>query len=118
MLELPPGWPRHPLAVADYLALGETEFTMELVEGQLTLPPLATPWDREASFRLTKALDAALPTGWGAFQRVGLDLQLAPPDQPGFVRAPDLVVVRTEAVRRVKDDREFRPGCRICVVTS
>ena len=36
--------------------------------------------------------------------RVDLDLELVPPDQPGWSRRPDLVVVNQAAVERV--DRE------------
>jgi Uma2 family endonuclease len=57
-----------------------------------------------ASFQLTRSITDVLPSGWNVFQEVDLDLELNPSDKPGFVRAPDLVVVRAEATQRVNDN--------------
>lgn len=100
--ELPSGALRRPLTVAEYLELAETEFRVELVEGHLTVSPPPTPWHSRASYLLTSALRDALPSGWEVYQEVGVDLDLAPVDQPAFVRIPDLTVVRADAVRRLR----------------
>ena len=115
--ELPFGVPRRPFTVAEYLELGETEFRVELVEGQLTVSAPATPWHSRASYRLTSALREALPSGWEVYQEVGVDLELALVDQPAFVRTPDLTVVGVEAVRRVRSEGGiFRASDALLVV--
>jgi Uma2 family endonuclease len=92
------------LTVAEYLALGETEsgYT-ELFEGRLFVTPSPMPKHNRASYRLTAAIDAALPAGLEVLQDLDLDLQLASPDEPGFVPRPDLVVVQQEASRWVDE---------------
>lgn len=87
--ELPSAALRRPLTVADYLELAETEFRLELVEGHLTVSPPPTPWHSRASYLLTSALRDALPPARGVYQEVGIDLELAPVDQPAFVRIPE-----------------------------
>lgn len=115
--ELPFGAPRRPLTVAEYLELRETEFRVELVEGQLTVSPPPTPWHSRASYLLTSALSEAVPSGWEVYQEVGVDLELAPVDQPAFVRIPDLTVVRAEAVRRLRAEGGiFRAADALLVV--
>lgn len=101
--EVPRKWPARPLTVAEYLELGETELPIELVEGLLSMAPRPRPKHIEASYVLTTALRAALPTGLRVLQEADVDLELAPVDQPGFVRIPDLVVAKAEAVRRVDE---------------
>ncbi len=56
-------------------------------------------------------MSTALPTGYEVLQGIDLDLQLAPPGGPGFVRRPDLMVVRGESVRRV-DEQGGSAGSR------
>jgi Uma2 family endonuclease len=102
-LEPPRQWPHRLLTVAEYLELGETDFRTELVEGQLMMAPRPAPRHMEASHVLLTAIRAALPLGYRALQEIDLDLQLAPPDKPGFVRAPDLTVASAEAMRQVDD---------------
>jgi len=100
----PQQWPRRLLTVAEYVELGETEVRTELVEGLLTMSAHAAPKHMRASLRLATLIDRILPPVWDVFQEVDLDLQLASADQPGFVRAPDLVVVQSSAAQRVDDD--------------
>jgi Uma2 family endonuclease len=102
-LEPPRQWPRRLLTVAEYLELGEAELRTELVEGLVMMSPRPVPRHMEASFLLTAAIRARLPAGYRALQEIDLDLQLVPADQPGFVRVPDLVVARVEALQRVDD---------------
>ncbi|WP_028924466.1 Uma2 family endonuclease [Pseudonocardia acaciae] len=97
----PEQWPRRLLTVAEYLELGETEYRTELVEGQLMMAPRPVPKHMEASHVLLAAIRAALPQGYRALAEIDLNLELAPPDKPGFVRAPDITVARAEAMRQV-----------------
>lgn len=101
--EVPREWPTRPLTVAEYLQLGETEPPLELVEGLLSMAPRPRPKHIEASYVLTTAIRAALPAGLRVLQEADVDLELAPIDQPGFVRIPDLVVASSEAVRHVDE---------------
>jgi Uma2 family endonuclease len=75
---------------------------MELEEGRLTVVPPATPWHMEAAFVMTSALRDAVPPELKVYLEVGVNLELAPVDQPATVRIPDVVVVRAEAAERVR----------------
>ena len=97
--------PRRLLTVADYAALPEDDqYRWELLEGNLIMSPSPTPRHNYASGRLLLALEPQVPANLVLIQDVDLDLQLAPPGQPGSVRRPDLVVVGRSALDRV--DRE------------
>jgi Uma2 family endonuclease len=82
------------LTVAEYMALGETEpgYT-ELQEGHLLMTPSPRPKHSNASLNLAVRLLAQLPAGLTPMQDMDVDLELAPTDEPGFVRRPDLIVV-------------------------
>jgi Uma2 family endonuclease len=95
----------HLFTVAEYVALGEIESGYaELQEGHLHMSPSPTYKHNQASYRLTKQLEAQLPDGFDFCQDIDVDLELAPSDQPGFVRRPDLVILRSEALNRVDDE--------------
>jgi Uma2 family endonuclease len=51
---------------------------------------------------MTSALVSAVRADWEVYQEVGVNLELAPVDQPATVRIPNVVVVRAEAVERVR----------------
>lgn len=89
--------------VAEYLALGETEpgYT-ELEEGRLIVVPGPSPDHNTAGLELALALRQQLPPALEAILDVDVDLELVPPDQPGFSRRPDLIVARREARQRVR----------------
>lgn len=87
--------PRRWLTVAEYTELADPG--AELVEGRLLLAPNPTPDDNYASFQLRVALGGRCPDDLDVLTAVDVDLELAGPDEPGFVRRPDLVVVRSEA---------------------
>ncbi|MET1073112.1 MAG: Uma2 family endonuclease [Umezawaea sp.] len=93
----------HLLTVAEYAALGEVEsgYT-ELLEGRLLLSPGPTPDHNLASGELYHRLRPQLPDDLAVVQSVDVDLELAPPGQPGFSRRPDLVVVHRWATRRTR----------------
>jgi Uma2 family endonuclease len=102
-LEPPRQWPRRLLTVAEYLELGEAELRTELVEGRLMMAPRPVPKHMRALYRLAPVVNAVVPAGYEAVPEIDLDLCLAPADGPGFVRVPDLVVARVEALRQVDD---------------
>ncbi len=91
--------------IVEYLALGETEpgYT-ELAEGRLELNPSPAPRHNLAGSRLWLALTQQLPADLVAVTDVDVDLQLAPPDAPGFSRRPDVLVAPRTALERI--DRE------------
>lgn len=80
--------------MADYEALPEDEqYRWELLEGNLVMAPKPTPGHQMAMGSLYEELKHQLPPDVVVIQDVDVDLQLAPPEGPGTVRAPDLVVV-------------------------
>ncbi|HJQ03224.1 MAG TPA: Uma2 family endonuclease [Jatrophihabitans sp.] len=98
----PPG---RLLSVADYAALGEDDRNRwELQEGNLLLSPSPSPRHMIAVARLHAMIESRLPSGLQAVPDIDLDLQLAPADQPGTSRRPDLVVVNEAELRRVETE--------------
>jgi Uma2 family endonuclease len=95
--------PSHLLTVAEYLEIGEIEpGYSELVEGRLLMSPSPAPDHNSAGLEMAVALRVGLPKGLRVVPDIDIDLQLAPPDAPGTVRRPDLVVVHAEAVQRMR----------------
>lgn len=110
--------PDHLLTVAEYAELGEiTSGSCELQEGNIIMSPSSTPRHMIASGRLLHQVQSQLPDHLCAIQEVDVDLALVPPDQPGLVRRPDLVVVDDKAVDRVdRDGGLLRAGDVLVVV--
>jgi Uma2 family endonuclease len=102
-LEPPAWWPHRALTVAEYTALGETEFRTELVEGQLLMSPSPSPDHGNAMMALGVALKLACPPGLEIIPDTDLDLQLVAASAPATVRRPDLMVIRSGARRRVRE---------------
>jgi Uma2 family endonuclease len=109
VIALPGGSPRRLLAVAtdlltvaQYAALGETEdgYT-ELVEGRLIMTPSPNPRHNLILGELHAQLRAQVPEGFRVVPDIDVNLELAPSDQPGFVRRPDLIVVSQAELDRV-----------------
>lgn len=93
------------LTVAEYLALPEDDDTrFELQEGALVMMSPPSPDHQDGGSLLRDQLLPQLPD-LKILKDVGIDLQLAPPDQPGTARIPDIVVVRREAFKRVRAER-------------
>ena len=92
------------LTIADYAALPEDDqHRWELLEGNLLMSPSPTPRHMIAVAQLYGIVESQLPSGLRAVPDVDLDLQLAPADQPGTSRRPDLVVVSEAELRRVEN---------------
>jgi Uma2 family endonuclease len=95
--------PRHLLTVAEYLDIGEIELGYsELVEGRLLMSPSPAFDHNHAALELAVMIRARLPKGLRVVTDLDVDLQLAPPDAPGTVRRPDLLVSAEEARLRVR----------------
>jgi len=95
--------PPRLLTVAEYLEIGEVEpGYSELVEGRFVMSPSPAPDHSYAAGELKAQLRAQLPDGIEALEDLDVDLQLAPPDAPGTVRRPDLIVVPRDARLRVR----------------
>jgi Uma2 family endonuclease len=109
----------HLLTIAEYAALGELEsgYT-ELVEGRLLLSPGPTPDHNLASAELYYQLRPQLPDPLAVLQSVDVDLELAPADQPGFARRPDLVVVLRAAKARVRAEGGLLRASEVVVVVE
>ena len=102
-MTLQPVAPPHPLTVAEYLAIGEIEpGYSELVEGRLVM--CASPvWDhQDFLFELQVHVRRQLPPELACVQDLDVDLQFVPPDGPGTVRRPDLVVTTQDAKMRLR----------------
>ncbi|GHH55351.1 Uma2 family endonuclease [Lentzea cavernae] len=91
------------MTVAQYAALGETEdgYT-ELVNGRLIMSPSPIPEHNVAHFRLATQLSSQLPVDLEVIQDMDVNLELVDPGRPGFVRRPDLIVVRRSGLKRRK----------------
>jgi Uma2 family endonuclease len=95
--------PLHPLTITEYAALDETEsgYT-ELIEGSLLTSPSPLPRHNIVMGELFVQLRLAVPDGLRVVQDIDIDLELNPPDKPGFSRRPDLVVVNSQAIERTE----------------
>jgi Uma2 family endonuclease len=111
----PPG---RLLSVRDYAALGEDDRNRwELQEGNLVTSPSPTPRHMVVAAELYVQLRSQLPANLRAVPDVDLDVQLAPADQPGTARRPDLVVVeQTEFDRVAQDGGLLRAASTVLVV--
>jgi len=93
----------HLLTVSEYAELGETEsgYT-ELLEGRLLMSPSPVPDHNVAVAELLVQLRPQLPDHVEVIPDIDVDLQFAAPDQPGFSRRPDLVIVERAARTRIR----------------
>ncbi|WP_260196167.1 Uma2 family endonuclease [Actinophytocola gossypii] len=95
----------HPLTIAEYAELGETEHGYtELVEGRLLMSPSPTFHHNRALGRLHVQLSQQLPADLEAIPELDVDLELTAPDEPGHSRRPDIMVVKEEAGKRIADE--------------
>ncbi|MDQ3154077.1 MAG: Uma2 family endonuclease [Actinomycetota bacterium] len=102
MIALPLQRPRL-LTVAEFAALPEDSAARyELQEGHVVMSPRPKPDHQECLGELRSRLKAQAPDGLDVLPEVDVDLELVPSGRPGFVRAPDLVVVPRDARLRVR----------------
>lgn len=95
--------PTWPLTAAEYAQTPETEARYELQEGAIVMAASPVPRHQDWLFRLAVQLDAQVPPKLRMLIEVDIDLALVPPDQPGTVRCPDLVVVTQAGYQRVDE---------------
>ena len=101
-LPLPPPAPRPLLTVAEYAALPEDVDgrRYELVEGNLVMSPRPVTEHQICLQELLHQLRDQVPAHLRPVIEIDVDLELAPSTRPGFVRAPDLVIVARAALER------------------
>ena len=109
----------HLLTVEEYAALGETEpgYT-ELQEGHLLMSPSPRPMRNIASMRLAFQLDSQLPREFAVVPDIDIDLELVPPDRPGFARRPDLVVVDRAGLERVRQGGDMIRAAEVLIAVE
>ena len=111
--------PAHLLTVAEYAALGEDEHgRTELMEGSLVMSPGPTADHTMAILRLAVQLTPQAPRGFEVIPDVDIDLELAPSDQPGSSRRPDLIVVDRTARERQRSDGGLLRASDVLVVVE
>lgn len=95
--------PARLFTVTEYAALGEDEHgRWELMEGNLVCSPSPSPDHNTAVLRIAMQLTPQLPGHVEVIPDIDVDLQLVPPDQPGFARRPDVVLAQRSARHRVR----------------
>lgn len=107
------------LTVAEYLALGETEHGYdELVEGRVVMSPSPVPDHNHAEYQTAVQLAPQLPADLEVLLDLDINLELAPPEAPGFTRRPDLLVVRRSARERVRREGGIIRAAEVVVVAE
>jgi Uma2 family endonuclease len=109
----------HLLTVAEYAALGETEpgYT-ELQEGRLLMSPSPRPAHNIACKRLAYQLDAQVPEQYEVVPDIDIDLELVPPDRPGFSRRPDLIVADRDGLARAERTGDLIRSADVLIVVE
>ncbi|WP_223199230.1 Uma2 family endonuclease [Solihabitans fulvus] len=109
--------PTHLLTIEEYTALGEPEsgYT-ELEEGRLLMSPSPVPDHNYASGELRDLLKQQIPDHLEIIQDIDIDLELAPSDQPGFSRRPDLVIVDKAVRQRIRREGGIIRASEVLVV--
>ena len=109
--------PAHLLTVREYAALGADDYgRSELMEGNLVMSPSPSPDHNMAALRIAMQLVPQLPGHLEVITDVDIDLELAPADQPGFSRRPDVIVVERTARQRVRVDGGLIRASEVLVV--
>lgn len=107
------------LTVAQYAALGETEDgCTELVEGRLIMSPSPQADHNVAGMNLAMQLSVQVPEDLEVIPGLDVDLELAPPDQPGFVRRPDLMVAKRSARKRQRAEGGLIKASEVVLVVE
>lgn len=109
----------HLLTITEYAALGETEHGYtELIEGRLLMSPSPVPDHNYAMQALGMQLWPQLPDRIETVPDMDVDLELAPVDEPGFSRRPDMLIVPKEARRRVRSEGGMIRASEVLVVVE
>ncbi len=109
----------HLLTIGEYAALGETEHGYtELVEGRLLMSPSPAFRHGRAMRRLYQQLLAQSPADLEVVLEQDVDLELAPIDEPGSSRRPDLMVVRLEVGDQLTADGGMVPASEVLLAVE
>lgn len=109
----------HLLSVADYAELPEDEIVrFELQEGCLVMSPRPRADHQVCAFALGMQLAPQLPAHLELLLDIDVDLELAAPGRPGFVRAPDLVVADRAARTRTRNEGGFVRASEVVVLVE
>jgi len=109
----------HLLTIAEYAALGETEHGYtELVEGRLIMSPSPAFRHNRAMVRLCTQLTEQLPPDLELILELDVNLELAPADEPGSSRRPDLMIVRQEVGDRLTAEGGLLPASEVLLAVE
>lgn len=94
--------PGHLFTVREFMELEYDPDVVryELQEGNLVVRTRPRPWHGYAALELGRQLHPLLPAGYIVLMDADVNLELAPEDQPGTVRVPDLFVVHEDEYDR------------------
>ncbi len=107
------------LTIEEYLDVGEIEpGYSELVEGRMFLTPTPSVDHQLAATELGSMLRPQLPPELEPILGVDIDMQLAPPDGPGFSRRPDLIVVQRDARQRQRREGGMASASDVVIVAE
>jgi Uma2 family endonuclease len=109
----------HLLTIQEYAELGETEHGYtELVEGRLLMSPSPAFRHSRAMVRLCLQLTQQAPPDLEVVAELDIDLELAPADEAGFSRRPDLMVVRQELGDRLVAEGGLVPASEVLLAVE
>ncbi len=115
----PIGYPRPPLTVEQYAALPEdSDAKYELQEGSIVMSPQPTVMHQRFISLLFGELNRQVPQHLIPAPDVDVDLGLAEPGRPGFVRAPDLLVTTRDDAARVRREGGFLRAAEVVLVVE
>jgi Uma2 family endonuclease len=109
----------HLLTIGEYAELGETEHGYtELVEGRLLMSPSPAFRHSRAMGRLFVQLVNQASADLEVVQENDIDLGLAPIDEPGSSRRPDIMVVRQELGDRLTTEGGMVPASEVVLAVE
>ncbi|MFI9385535.1 Uma2 family endonuclease [Kutzneria sp. NPDC052558] len=124
MTALPQGRPSspgfdQPMTIAEYESLPEdSEHRWELQEGWLVMSPSPRPRHVLAMAELRDQLKPQLPATVCALPDIDINLELLPPDEPGQVRRPDLIIADWSAYHQAEKDGKVIRAAGVHVVVE
>ena len=107
------------LTVSEYLEIGEIEpGYSELVEGRVIITPSPLADHNNGALEMAFQLRSQLLPHLESFLDIDVDLELAAPDQPGFSRRPDLIVVDRSARRRQRSEGGIIRASEVVIIVE
>lgn len=108
----------HLFTLQEYLQLGESEERTELVEGRIIVASNPTLIHNNAMGALYRQLWQQLPREFVVVQDIDVDMEFAPPDEPGTCRCPDLFILPRTAAERVRREGGVARASELLVVVE